>query len=122
MHLQVHGGGGEVAMVMVEMVGFMEVGLRRWLVLRKWVSRGCWVYRSRFTEVLMGPLVLVAGHDFAHRGPPRVLGLVVVAKNGSNLVLFCFFFFFFFFFFCFLFGFVGMDLAVVVVDADGVVG
>ena len=97
MHLQVHGGGGEVAMVMVEMVGFMEVGLRRWLVLRKWVSRGCWVYRSRFTEVLMGPLVLVAGHDFAHRGPPRVLGLVVVAKNGSVLVYYYYYYYYYYY-------------------------
>ena len=36
----------------------------------------------------MGPLVLMGGHGFARHGSPRVLGLVVVAKNGSNLVFF----------------------------------
>ena len=34
----------------------------------------------------MGPLVLVGGRGFAHHGPPRILGLVVVAENGSDLV------------------------------------
>ena len=60
-----------------------------------------------------GPLVLVGGRGFAHHGPPRVLGLVVVAENGSDLVLFLFILFYF----ILLFGFVGMDLAVV--DVDG---
>ena len=38
----------------------------------------------------MGPLVLVSGHGFARHGPLRVLGLVVVAENGSDFVFFCF--------------------------------
>ena len=36
----------------------------------------------------VGPLVLVGGHGFARHEQPRVLGLVIVAKNGSNLVFF----------------------------------
>ena len=36
----------------------------------------------------VGPLVLVGGRGFARHEQPRVLGLVVVAKNGSNLVFF----------------------------------
>ena len=66
-----------------------------------------------------GPLVLVGGRGFAHHRPPRVLGLVVVAENGSDLVLFLFilFYFIYFIYFILLFGFVGMDLAVV--DVDG---
>ena len=59
----------------------------------------------------VGPLVLVGGRGFARHGQPRVLGLVVVAENGSVLV------FFFIIIIIFLFGFVGMDLAVV--DVDG---
>ena len=58
----------------------------------------------------VGPLVLVGGRGFACHGQPRVLGLVVVAENGSVLVFFIIIIFF-------LFGFVGMDLAVV--DVDG---
>ena len=34
----------------------------------------------------VGPLVLVGGRGFARHGQLRVLGLVVVAKNGSVLV------------------------------------
>ena len=34
----------------------------------------------------MGPLVLVGGCGFACHGPPRVLGLVVVAENRFDLV------------------------------------
>ena len=34
----------------------------------------------------MGPLVLMGVRGFARHGSPRVLGLVVVAKNGSVLV------------------------------------
>ena len=45
----------------------------------------------------VGSLVLVGGRGFARHGPPRVLGLVVVAENGFDLVLFCFFVFLFFF-------------------------
>ena len=60
----------------------------------------------------MGWLVLMGGCGFARHGPPRVLGLVVVAENGSVL--------FFFFFLLLLFGFVGMDLAIV--DVDGGTG
>ena len=40
----------------------------------------------------VGSLVLMGGRGFARHGPPRVLGLVVLAENGSVLV---------FFFFCF---------------------
>ena len=40
----------------------------------------------------VGPLVLVSGHGFARHGPLRVLGLVVVAENGSDFGFFCFFF------------------------------
>ena len=40
----------------------------------------------------VGPLVLVGGRGFARHGPPRVLGLVVVAENGSVLVFFFFVF------------------------------
>ena len=58
----------------------------------------------------VGPLVLVGGRGFARHGQPRVLGLVVVAENGSVLV-------FIIIIIIFLFGFVGMDLAVV--DVDG---
>ena len=65
----------------------------------------------RSSWVGMGPLVLMGGRGFARHGPPRVLGLVVVAENGSVLV------FFFIIIIIFLFGFVGMDLAVV--DVDG---
>ena len=43
-------------------------------------------FRSPWAGV--GLLVLVGGRGFACHGPPRVLGLVVVAKNGSNLVFF----------------------------------
>ena len=46
----------------------------------------------------MGPLVLVGDRGFPCHRLSRVLGLVVVAENGFDLVLFCFFFFFFFFF------------------------
>ena len=45
----------------------------------------------------MGPLVLVGDRGFPCHRLSRVLGLVVVAENGFDLVLFCFFFFFFFF-------------------------
>ena len=40
----------------------------------------------------MGPLVLVSGHGFARHGLLRVLGLVVVAENGSDFGFFLFFF------------------------------
>ena len=40
----------------------------------------------------MGPLVLVSGHGFARHGPLQVLGLVVVAENGSDFGFFCFLF------------------------------
>ena len=40
----------------------------------------------------MGPLVLVGGRGFACHGPPRVLGLVVVAENGFDLVFFIFYY------------------------------
>ena len=43
----------------------------------------------------MGPLVLMGGCGFSRHGPLRVLGVVVVVENGSNLVLFCFYFLFF---------------------------
>ena len=46
----------------------------------------------------MGPLVLVGGCGFACHGPPRVLGLVVVAENGSNLVFIFYFLFFIFYY------------------------
>ena len=50
-------------------------------------------FRSLWAGV--GPLVLMGGRDFARHGPPRVLGLVVVAENGSNLVfLFLFIYFY----------------------------
>ena len=42
----------------------------------------------------VGPLVLVGGRGFARHGPLRVLGLVVVAENGSDLVYFILFFYF----------------------------
>ena len=51
----------------------------------------------RLLWVGVGSLVLVGGRGFARHGPPRVLGLVVVAENGFDLVLFCFFVFLFFF-------------------------
>ena len=60
----------------------------------------------------VGPLVLVDGSGFARHGQPRVLGLVVVAENGSVLV-----FIIIIIIIIILFGFVGMDLAVV--DVDG---
>ena len=47
-------------------------------------------FRSSWVGV--GPLVLMGGRGFARHGPPRVLGLVVVAENGSVLVFFFFFF------------------------------
>ena len=47
-------------------------------------------FRSPWAGV--GPLVLMGGRGFAHHGLPRVLGLVVVAENGSDLVLFFFIF------------------------------
>ena len=65
-------------------------------------------FRSPWAGV--GSLVLMGGRGFARHGPPRVLGLVVVAKNG--FVVGHFFIFIFL-----IFGFVGMDL--VVVDVDG---
>ena len=52
----------------------------------------------RLSWVGGGSLVLVGGRGFARHGPPRVLGLVVVAENGFDLVLFCFFVFLFFVF------------------------
>ena len=57
----------------------------------------------------VGPLVLVGGRGFAHLGLLRVLGLVVVVENGSDLV--------FIYLLLLLFGFVGVDLAVE--DVDG---
>ena len=53
-------------------------------------------FRSPWAGV--GPLVLVGGRGFAHHGPLRVVGLVVLAENGFDLV---FFFVFLFFVFCF---------------------
>jgi len=44
----------------------------------------------------MGPLVLMGGRGFARHGPPRILGLVVVAENGSDLVLVLVFFYYLF--------------------------
>ena len=41
-------------------------------------------FRSPWAGV--GLLVLVGGRGFAYHGPPRVLGLVVVAENGFDLV------------------------------------
>ena len=49
-------------------------------------------FKSPCTGV--GPLVLVGGRGFARHGPLRVLGLVVVAENGSDLVYFILFFYF----------------------------
>ena len=46
-------------------------------------------FRSSWAGV--GPLVLMGGCGFARHGPPQVLGLVVVAENGSVLVFFFFF-------------------------------
>ena len=40
----------------------------------------------------VGPLVLVGDRGFACHRSPRVLGLVVVAENGSVLVFFFFVF------------------------------
>ena len=45
-------------------------------------------FRSSWAGV--GPLVLMGGRGFARHGPPQVLGLVVVAENGSVLVFFFF--------------------------------
>ena len=42
----------------------------------------------------VGPLVLVGGRGFARHGPPRVLGLVVVAENGSVLGFYLFIYLF----------------------------
>ena len=47
-------------------------------------------FRSPWASV--GPLVLMGGRGFARHGPPRVLGLVVVAENGSDLVFFIFYY------------------------------
>ena len=46
-------------------------------------------FRSLWAGV--GSLVLVGGRGFARHGPLRVLGLVVLAENGFDLVFFCFF-------------------------------
>ena len=43
-------------------------------------------FRSSWAGV--GPLVLVGGRGFARHRSPRVLGLVVVAENGSVLFFF----------------------------------
>ena len=51
-------------------------------------------FRSLWAGV--GPLVLMGGCGFARHRSPRVLGLVVVAENGFDLVLFFFFCFFVF--------------------------
>ena len=48
----------------------------------------------------VGPLVLVGGRGFARHGQPRVLGLVVVAENGSVLVFFYYYYYFFFIWVC----------------------
>ena len=48
-------------------------------------------FRSLWAGV--GSLVLVGGRGFARNGPLRVLGLVVLAENGFDLVFFCFFVF-----------------------------
>ena len=69
-------------------------------------------FKSPCTGV--GPLVLMGGRGFARHGPLRVLGLVVVAENGSDLV---FIYFFIYLLLLLLFRFMGMDLAVV--DVDG---
>ena len=53
-------------------------------------------FRSLWAGV--GPLVLMGGCGFARHGPPQVLGLVVVAENGFDLVFFLFFCFLFFVF------------------------
>ena len=78
---------------------------RHWWVQIAWVAMGGF----RSLSVAMGPLVLVGGHGFALRGLPRVLGLVVVTKNRSNLV----------FLLLLLFVFVGMDLTMVAIDGGG---
>ncbi|KAK9999065.1 hypothetical protein SO802_018668 [Lithocarpus litseifolius] len=87
--------------------GFRWVGFRSsWAsgCLRVVVAcSGC----VQIIRVVVGPLVLMRGHGFAFCGSPQVLGFVLVAKNGSNLVFFFFFF-----------GFVDMDLAMVAVDAN----
>ena len=49
-----------------------------------------WVVAFRWSWLAVGPLVLVGDRGFARHRSPRVLGLVVVAENGS--VLFFFFF------------------------------
>ena len=48
----------------------------------------------------VGPLVLVGGRGFARHGQPRVLGLVVVAENGSVLVFFYYYYYYFFIWVC----------------------
>ena len=44
----------------------------------------------------MGPLVLVGDRGFARHRSPRVLGLVVVAENGSDFVFYFFYLFFYY--------------------------
>ena len=51
-------------------------------------------FRSPWVGV--GPLVLVGGHGFARHRSPRVLGLVVVAENGSVLV-FCYYYYYYYY-------------------------
>ena len=93
--------------------GLSWVGFRSpWVEFRShWWVQIAWVAMGGFRSlsVAIGPLVLVGGHGFALRGLPRVLGLVVVTKNRSNLV----------FLLLLLFVFVGMDLTMVAIDVGG---
>ena len=50
-------------------------------------------FRSPWVGV--GQLVLVGDRGFACHGTSRVLGLVVMVENGSDLVFFIFYFLFF---------------------------
>ena len=49
-------------------------------------------FRSPWAGI--GPLVLVGGRGFARHGSPRVLGLVVVRKNGSVLVFYYYYYYY----------------------------
>ena len=74
-------------------------------------------FRSPWAGV--GPLVLMGGRGFACHRPPQVLGLVVVAENGSDFV---FYFFYLFFYYLGLWVWIWqwwMLVVVVVVAVDG---
>ena len=49
-------------------------------------------FRSPWAGI--GPLVLVGGRGFARHGSRRVLGLVVVRKNGSVLVFYYYYYYY----------------------------